>query len=243
MSRGLPDYGLPSFPVALPDTSNDSVLTALFGFAPMDTRGRIVIMETFKDGYYTWGTRATGGGIAPRMVLEQQHSFASPIGIKLEPGIAAALSILEKGVMLIEPGKIGMEGAFWGGATSSSMELFVQANISGVGLVSAGVKYRPDTGLFYVYTGLGWFSIGTVTGVSLSANSGWVPMKVVFDSANASYTRFVFGHKDYDISSLSPDVDPILDVHKCLFAARSEAVAGFGSAVYLGYYIVTRDEP
>lgn len=241
--RGAPDYGQQDFPVALPDLSNDMVVSAILGFSPLDLRGRLVVLDQFKTGIYQWGRGSSGGGSNPIIDVNSRHSYASEMSVKFFPSANGANSYIERKVRLAEVEKLGVEGAFHITGTAGFPYLSVQVDISTVGYINFGVMYNVQTGKFHVHSSASWLDSGLIT-LPAGIAGDWIPFKVVCDCANLRYDRIVFGHQNFIFSSnVSPSVGASIDPYRTIITMGVLGSTGFTADVYGGYIILTRDEP
>jgi hypothetical protein len=106
----------------------------------------------------------------------------------------------------------------------------------------AGLYFDPSLNLWRLYAQGGDISLTAMQGNGTNPSPYWVQIKVVGDWTTGKYKRAIIGDTQYDLSAYTM-VTGATSING-LSQARIEVYGVTGTvAGYMGYILITRDEP
>lgn len=252
-ARGTPDWGAPSYEASAAQVDLGQVLSGLYHFDRVDQRGRVAIVETWGDGMNGWKLAATGGGAVPLAMLGSAGvaAFVPPAFAYFQAGGAAVGDISQcvRDIHLGSTKRIGMEialnvqpaGGMAGYSEFSVDYLPANSGISG----KMTLKYEPVFNRFSVLTTSGAQNILTTP---LPPTTVWRQIKIVADWQTRKYIGAIIGDASYNFQQLGiADGLPnsaLTPSGRCSFSLTNVCGLGaFADIMYVGYAVLTRDEP
>jgi len=236
--RGFPDYGAPSYLSASVLTDPAEVYNRLVGFASLDGRGRVLLIDTFGNGLTAWTAGRSGAGAFP-VVVTTSPSFISPASVVLDPGVSALdFSAILRLQFLGQTQRIGIEAAFYNvGVNGARFIIQTQYNYSGT-IYQARLKYTPSTGVWQIQTPAGDQTIATQT-----VSNAYAQAKLVADFSTGFYKRVVIGETAIDVSTFAMATTTGITQGTAVYWSYAESIGAGTTPIRLGYVLVTRDEP
>lgn len=235
MARGTPDYGVGDFAVAIASVDTDALKPFLKGFQPLDARGRVIFMSTFDNG----NAEFLGGSNAS-VVNGQDRVYVGDAVAKFSM-VAGQNKYHSRTMSVSSDSKYGLELAvFPEGPNIFPSILFQSGNSSGTGK-DFSVRANLSTKQWQVYTpGPAWVNVGLP--VQASFGDAWFRFKLVIDRQSEAYVRMITDGEQVDLSAYSP-VDNAINEGRYLSSIASFDCIAVPDDIWLGYYMLTADEP
>lgn len=234
--RGFPDGGAPNYQTAVGtvDVAAATEFVAL-GFTRLDGRGRVFWADNFRNGLGAYD-------FAPAVYLAGNRNFVAPVAAELPVAAGANTYMSRVGFYLGEAGNIGFEYAFWNSGGTPGLEYTFRLGYNRPNGADsmAGFRFKCTTGEFQLVSG-GFTNY--VTLVTLASASGWVPVKVVFNPLTGQYIRMIVGSSVYDASALAAHPVSGLGSGMASWAMANNNTSAGALTGYIGYNVLTVDEP
>lgn len=217
------------------------LIAALSPAKRWDRRGQILELDDFTCGLGRVATDTAGTGAA--IAIDNTYYAFGGYSCKLtggadSPGHAAILYYLSASVT----NRFGCEFAFRLGSNVQFVQLQFLVK-DGVNLHNASVRYNVSAQAWEYYSSVpAWTSF--LTGVKLQAGyTLFHPVKLVFDTTERKYTRFIHAGGEVNMSALSyhvgaSDAAPRLEVY--FYCVSNNAVNG---VIHVDDVIITQNEP
>lgn len=269
MARGTPDGGYDPYAAASNVTDLGALANYLWGFSPIDGRGRIMFLDTFNNGLGGWSPTSGGAGSAdPALVTT--FVFSPPNSVNLQCGttgpVGNGFSQIDRSFHIGSQSRIGMEAGVFMGSTAPLNQPFPGAfdltlaeftpdgsteilSVVRIERASGAVKVWSDTRF-----GLGnqWFTVYTLpTSLIDGSELNYLQIKVAVDFAEAQrigtggYMRLVIGQQTINLDAY-PMARLAIVGSPGIFDAILTAWAD-GTATHnigrVGYVMLTGDEP
>lgn len=249
MPRGTPDGRISVYEYASTEADPSAIYNMLWGFSPLDARGRVVYLDTFNNGLGGFGTTNTGAALAP--VLNKTPSsnseiFIPPASVKCDPGVNVNdLSQIWRQLYLGVNLRLGLEAAIRFSLQSPSYRLIVD--------------YKPNNRPGYIArlqvnaANTQW-QIFDQTGAAVDifpVNAGGAPpnfptlqqVKIVADWDSGKYVRAMIGENIIDLSAYSMQASAVTYNGFLVFALRAVSNGAGTNPGFFGYTLLTKDEP
>ena len=251
MARGTPDDAVGAYSAAGVVTDLGDVIAFAQGISRIDNLGRPVLVDTFANGLLRWHLFQVSAAFPTAETLVTTNAnnrvaagFAGPVGCYLDSVGPGGLSQILSYWVVGDLSTAGLECAFKfpddtiPSGTSRTVRLAYQTP----GAVSAQqitvFITSPSAGIYR-------FSVLSLPFPSFFEDvpivgAPWVQFKIVGDFSTGLYSRLIIGNKLVDISDrqITAYVGGPLDGELI-----SEIIAAAGAQPYLGYVVLTRDEP
>jgi len=242
MPRGTPDGKAVTYETASQITDLGSHANYLWGFAPIDGRGRMVFLDTFNNGLGAWTIDNTNTSLIQNDPADGRgYAFVPPYGVKFATGSSGS-AFLTRNLILGRGGNYGIEAAIPMRGENPKYNVFLNIRPFNLTNKIAGLIYDPTVNQWKLYTAAGDINLTSMQGNGSNPSPYWVQVKVVGDWNTGKYKRAIIGDSQYDISSHTM-VTGGTSING-LSQARLEMYGVSGSvAGFVGYVLVTRDEP
>ncbi len=241
--RGLPDWGVSPGQVAAAGT--DPGLTSEFvglGISRLDGKGRVVIADTFRNGSDSWFTNAstqiwptTGGAIGGNIA----YPLVPPVSLLFERTNLTTITATRRQMIGVTT-RLGLETAFFcSGVSSPTMDAELSYDTIAGRNVIVNLRFVASTGAIQVFNTAG----GTyATIATVGTSDGWVALKLVANAVTGLLERLLVGQKIYDLTQ-SCDNGFGTTPGKLQAQLKATGVALSTQRGYVGYFLVTTDEP
>jgi len=238
--RDYPDGAAPIYQVAVKQSDLGQLFLAMTGFLPIDTRGRMVWLDTFTDGIQRWELRKAGDGQLPYWDIT--YPFVGARSVKLDSGTLAGggSSTIRFWSFSSVAQRVGFEVMYRyaGGSGQLVLNLYwLTAALCRRGRLTVD----PETGNVSVGPPSALVLVGNI-GVP-GAEAVWLPVKFVVDFDAQKLVRVLFGNTEIDLSDHATITTAMTGQNKLIFEANSYAWGTDPKVTYLGYGMVTLDEP
>lgn len=242
VSRGYWDYGTPQYQTATTISDLGAVIAGLRGVLSMDGRGRVVVLDDFDAGLGSWKATTAGAGVAPVAVNIADKMFRGPVVAKLAPVAVGGVSGISRDLYLAKLSRTGIETNFLLGANSADIDLTVSAyNSDDSRTYSATLRYRQADQHWTLSTAgtpvvLDWSTF-------LFPGPGWMPVKLVVDPLTKTAVRAVIAGVEVDLTGAGTLSSFLAAPGYCSYLVRAVGLDTHVNPLYLGYAILTSDEP
>jgi hypothetical protein len=240
VARGLPDYYNPATLVATRLVDVNDLVSAQMGFTPVDNLGRIFWYDNFRQGLQGYDLIKAGDGDYP--VASITRALVPPMSIKLHAGTdgGGGDSEMDKRFLFNATPGIGVEIAVWYITGCPIYYLGVQVD-DGVTYSNAVMQVRPDLEQIEISTG------GSLVGVldlpTPPAGGHWLPVKMAFSKDDLTYLRIVAGQYRVDVSGYALPSSASLISGRLQIRIVADNIDATDRTGYLGYIVLTTDEP
>lgn len=248
MPRGTPDGNASPYTYAAQITDPGLIYQMLWGFSPIDSQGRVAYLDTFNNGLSGFMYEINGAAVAPIVVSpgisgSQQLVYSPPSAVKLSPGVATGdNTILERGFFWGTNTRLGLEVALRCHINSPNYKIRIDYRIDANHQFRAELAYDRSFNNWRIFTtGATYSSIFPMTMSSLG--NLMLQIKIVADWSTGKYVRALIGEKLIDLSTR--DMGAVaLSIDNYLFISVEATSYGAGSSDgYIGYVLLTKDEP
>lgn len=264
---GTPDGGYNPYQAASQVNDLGSLANYLWGFAPADGRGRMLYLDTFKDGLGAWSLVASGAGSAVPF-LTGTAVMVPPFAALLQCGttgpVGNGFSEMDREFYvrsdLSKAPRFGLEAGIYAGATvygsptgnvaqqfPGAFDINVIYQVINVTTAyQATLRIDRATASFQVLTPSGFQQIAGMSGSALDGTEVmYFQPKIVVDFNTGRYVRAVIGRDTIDISALSAKVITQAGLGGIVtadLACWADGTAGHNTG-RVGYVLFTADEP
>ena len=251
MARGTPDGKIADFRYASQATDLASVYSMLWGFSPIDGQGRVMYFDTFNNGLGGWKTSTTGAAVAPLLAIPQQMTFSPPNAVFFSPGItngdqAQIYREMYFGKSLRLGIECGYGAPFTAGSKCANPRLTLDYNPTAFSPWFGGLTFNAAAGEWRVLTGTSGTPTETAffTAGTPSTTMGLlIQIKVVMDFSTGKYVRAFIGDQDFDLSAYSMRTSSSSYNGWAIAAFKGISHGATTLSFWLGYMLITRDEP
>lgn len=250
MPRGLPDDRVQSYAAAAVTSDVGDVANREAGWAPCDGLGRPIWLDTFRDGLGRWKASTTGAGILPTVraagIPAAGVSYAGPAAALLDSGGPATndVSKISQRIHLGYSYRVGIEGTWL--VTNATPNHYLTIDYKPYGLTPYLARIIGVPGSttidIYIESAGALEKIYTISRPS-AGNEYWYQAKIAADFQAGKYIRAVIGEKLIDISGYSLSFSGLTEEGILTPVATVAGTGSITGSAYLGYLIVTRDEP
>lgn len=240
--RGTPDGQAVTYETASQITDLGAHANYLWGFAPVDGRGRMVFLDTFNNGLGAWSIDPTNTTLIGNDPADGRgYAFVPPYGVKFATGSSGSATLTHN-LILGRGGNYGIECAIPMRGENPEYNIFLNIRPFNLTNKIAGLIYSPVTNQWILYASPTNIVLTSMSGNGSNPSPYWIQVKVVGDWNTGKYKRAIIGDTQYDISAYTM-ITGGTSING-LSQARLELYGKTGSvAGYLGYILVTRDEP
>lgn len=241
--RGTPDYNNPEYTFFSVDTPNSDLFAERLGFSRLDNRGRILYMDDFRNGLIKWDLSSDSGGINPTHYFINGKSIGYYGAVKLDPIGNGGLSILTKKLLLPVSKRVGYEIGVYPVSNFGAMTLSFQHCFSTGAGKDAVLVIEQQTGKVKIDAVGGMQTIVIPANVSYFVDR-WIAVKLVADFELGIFTRLMLGNTQYDLSAYSMNGGFTGQSGASFFELGCSGIdATYKEEIYLGYVIISGDEP
>lgn len=254
MARGTPDGKIDEFLYASQASDVSIVSNMLWGFSPLDGRGRVVYMDTFNNGLMGVDAYSTGAGVNPAW-NNIAPVFSPPYSAKVDPGVVSGdRSIVGRHSFMGVTPRVGIESAFYFTQTTPGYSIVLDYTLAKNNAAGnqngffAVLRYDHASGNWQIYVAGGtWTTIfHNNTNTPTAGAEMWIQHKLVCDFYTGKYIRAMIGDSSYDLSTYNMYTPgPITPIFKGYLygESRSESYGAGTTPGYIGYILITKDEP
>lgn len=257
MPRGGPDGNLQPYEYASQEVDPGSIYQMLWGFSPIDSKGRVLYFDTFNNGLGGWGKTITGTGVQPVIFSDGNNAtgliFSPPNCVRLDPGTTVnSLSHIFRQLSFGLNPRVGMEAAVTIATTMPNYRVMVDYRPfnSATSYTTRLELDVPSSQWRIMVLGGGTQNILAET---LSATAAVTKqVKIVGDFATGKYIRAFIGENQIDLSaynmpltSTANPTSPTISIPGMAVFTMRAVSHGAGATVpgYIGYVLLTKDEP
>lgn len=248
MPRGGPDGTLQPYGFASQVKDIGAIYQMLWGFAPIDSQGRPIFLDTFNNGLAGWLTGHTGAGNNPILNSGNPQGvvFSPPNCVEFNPGIVLSdLSTMVRSGYLGQNTRLGLEVGFMITLTSPDY-VFVLDYLPITGLGGAGyIKFSHSFHAWQYWNGSSFVTFYDPGTITIPGNNFgvFVQAKFVADFAAKKFVRVFIGDQSFDMSSISLANTGVAWKGSILATLRCDSYGAGSSSGYYGYCLLTKDEP
>jgi hypothetical protein len=243
MSRGSPDYGIPDYSFFAVETPVSDIIAERQGFSRLDNRGRVIYFDDFREGIFRWHLEQDGTGDFPKHLYTEGYSVGFYGAMMFRGNASGDVSGMFTRLNLPVSKKLGIEVSVYIINGFSRVNILLEHLYTGINGFRAELSILKQTGEFVIVNSGGDQHIFTPLDVTSLYNQ-WISVKIVADYSTGKYERLMIGNTQYDISSLS------MTSGLTGFAGNTQAElytsvsdATYKQPVYIGYVIISGDEP
>ena len=240
MPRDYPDGAAPIYQVAVKQTDLGQLFLAQTGFQPLDTRGRMVWLDTFQEGIKRWELATGGDGSVP--IPDASYPFVGSASSELSSGTLAGVGSSSQRVRFFSD--FGQRVGFEFGLRYASGTGRIVVNIywlRAAAQTRARLTIRPEDGEILVGPDTALVSVGNVG--AAGAVAIWLPVKLVVDFDTEKLVRVMVGNTLIDLSDYDTITTTLTGNWQLICELNSYAWGTGSKVTYLGYGMVTLDEP
>lgn len=246
MPRGTPDGRIDTLSFAAQVTDTAYLGNVLWGFAPIDSKGRPYFLDSFNNGLGGWFASAFGAGAVPEIHTAYAWNgfiFSPPNAVKFAPGVVANdNSQIARTYFLGVNRRLGFEAVIAQWNNAPNFTFFLDYRIDNTVKYTAALRYNAAAANWQISTPSGWVSI-FAQAVLPAGRVAHIPVKFVGDWETGKYVRALIGDSVIDLSTYSMPAST-LPIDKFITATIVAESRGVGTGLgYVGYVILTKDEP
>lgn len=241
MTRGTPDGRIETQQFAAQVSDVAHVNNMLWGFSPIDGKGRVLYLDTFNNGLSGWRKDSSGAALDPYVSIPSDYAFSPPAVCLLDCGVTSGhRSFLYRDIFAGKSERLGFEIGF-----KFTNSIIPQIELS-YKLV-AGTAYGASLGFsqtngFYIektasFTKEYFYNPGSFSGGLL------MQIKLVADFAAGKYVRAYIGDQDFDLSAFTLTAPSVSYAGYLAATIWNESKGAGATALALGYALITKDEP
>lgn len=244
MPRGFPDGDVSNYNYASRISDAAYVSQMLWGFTPIDSQGRIVYLDTFNNGLGGWAPTVSGAGaVAPTLHSGsfQGLIYSPPNAVLLQPGVTAgSLTGITREFYFGVSKRLGIEAAVRVSATSPNYYFRIAYRADNDHKYDAILRFDHATGTWKIE--LPSSVEQTIFTMNLTS-SAYQQVKLVADWNTGRYVRALIGENLIDLSSYSMRVSAVPSDGIMSPTFRAVSYGAGTTDGYLGYALLTKDEP
>lgn len=238
--RGHPDYLNNAGTISVGSIDTDNIFLALAGISLLDNRGKLIILDTFKDGLLNYGLTKSGDGELAVVKCDNPLLPGGSLYFYMGASAASGTSIAQRFCYIGQPNRVGFEVAVVINTDMPHIRLAACYNNNGIFYACNMYLTPPDFNL----------KIETVDGLvavydfsSVLGLTAYHPIKIVADFVTGKYDRLVVGTTQIDLRSYS--MVPVTGLTPGILniILGGEAVASSNNLLRIGYVTITIDEP
>jgi hypothetical protein len=242
MSRGLPDYGIRDYQIAI--EQNDLSIFALVdsGFTFMDGRGRIIWFDNFKQGLQKWNTFTGGNGIAPTHVHYNGYYYGYYGCVIFDPVDSTGMSGMFFQQNISFGNKVGLE--IYVRLTSNHGRAIFRVQESDVdGHAYTALGYIEETsGDVFITTPSGDVKVYDNPSDAYVSDH-WTNFKIVGNFTTGKFYKLIIGGNSVDLSAYDMVAASTGIKGRVYIDLRIEGKVGKTGQMYIGGVLVNVDEP
>jgi hypothetical protein len=240
MPRGGPDWDEPDYGEAVERFDSGELAFMLTHFQRLDGRGRPMWLDTFDNGAKAWEVATAGNGVAP--VVNNAYPYLGGVSLKLDSGTLAGVgsSLIRTRNFIMTGKRVGFE--------------YMLRYASGTGRIVTNIYWLTSTvqkrGRLTIRPEDGEILVGADTALTSVGNVGaggaiaiWLPVKFVVDFATLKLVRVMVGPQSIDLSDFDMISTTLTGNYQVLFEIGSNAWGAGNKTTYLGYALITQEEP
>lgn len=251
MARGTPDGRIENLTYATQTSDLAFISNMLWGFSPIDGKGRVWYLDTFNNGLGGFGFTNTGAALGPRLYSNASNGlgfiFCPPNSVELVTGIATGdLSQIWRQIQFGINTRVGLETSILFSSACPRYVLIVDYKPRGKNGYIGTLQLNTTRDYWQIIN-----QAGTPVDVFAVNEGGGTPaiqtlqqIKLVCDFATGYYVRAMIGENLVDLSAHQMQASAITyhGFMTIALRARSLGVSTTQNG-YLGYVLLTRDEP
>lgn len=242
MSRGAPDYGQLQTETVVLELGNLNQPAFDYGFARMDGGGRVVFFEDFRAGLYRWTQSVGGTGALPVQSLTEGTMFGFYPSVLLNPIAIGQSSRISTYLSTPLSGKIGIEIGLYLLSTSGQFTVNVIPASLSTKYGYYAWRILASNRSFQVANGGAFVDIYTPS-ASSKLEARRISTKVVIDPNDGIIETVFFNGLRYSGSWAKTGAGSFTGSDLTYIYIAGEGAVGFIGGIYIGYVVVTCDEP
>ena len=237
-----PDGGFASGGMAYPLVGDLAELASrLGGLNTFNREGNVIYIENFESGAPQWSESGYGAGAD--MMVSSLRALSPPFSLQLTTGSSEERGIKTTlNLPLFERSVFGLEYAFTHELATSEhiahfyvhegtkrYEYFVKLDVS-----AGELELKVDNGDWDVFA----------SGLNMKTDA-WTfhQLKLVVDTVDNEYVRFLYDDTEYDLSAYVPNEEPDTDPPGIEIAIQYKASYAANLVTHIDNVIITRNEP
>lgn len=240
MPRGQPDYHSNPYQVSVNQADAGFSMPFMFGRASIDARGRVVWVDNFRYGIGAWKLLKGGSGSYPVAATTLADIPPNAMKLEVDGGASTDYSAArhEWGLNILR--SIGIEYSLFLNNDDSDYDVSLVHYLDGVVKV-AQWKITKSPHVLSIRTPTGYVDIANIPDDTGYMN--YLQYKLVADFVLGKYVRLLIGDLEYDISNY--ELYSAASAYSGYVYFRFSMTSGIAVArtSYLGYAILTYDEP
>lgn len=243
MARGATDYGVPDYSFFAVETPVSDVVAERLGFSRLDNRGRIFLIEDWRESYYRWQITSDGGGSDPVHKISNTQNVSLHGYVSLDPVIENGTSEISTNLVLPVSKRLGVEVNFLPVVFPSTLSIFLSHAYDDSHAYLSNILLLSSTMHVLLVDPNGSQTIISSNLASKIANYA-TSIKFVIDVSTGRYVRLLLGNTQYDLSSYSvPTTVSGLSGATQITVRSVGGVAPNISAYNINYIVLSGDEP
>lgn len=243
MSRGNADYQNPNYTFSVSNVDAIDEFAIRYGFSRVDNRGRVLFVEDFQAGLIGWNLASDGLGVDPVHLYRKPYNWLGNGSIELDPVGLDGYSQMYRNSVISGGSRIGLEVGLYLPASNANWIIKLNSTYTDGRNYELDLFGTQNTSIIYVSSSGG--DVAIVSGAtSADLQQRWIPIKIVMDMSINKAVRAMVGSIEYDISpyDLGSVVQGVQGDTKIDIAALWTNTA-FNEPIYIGYIVLTGDEP
>jgi len=242
MAHGYPDFAQSAGVNTVYQLRDLAELAARLGsIDTFDRRGDVFFLEDFEHGATCFGSTGNGTGNSSYLSLERARSKS--FSYKLVSGSTGAHDrYLYVRTGLPSLSKVGFEVSIELDDSNNVVEWLLQC-YDGVNALKGHIKYDDSVNkLYYLNSASAWVEFATNV-IMLTTPGMFNTAKLVIDSVNAKYSRFILNATGYSLADIALESTPSIYVNQVYAYVRFVGESGDNDIAYVDDWILTQNEP
>ncbi len=247
MSRGTSDFASIGATFAVNQIDNSETQQMLTGIGLLDGLGKTVLFDSFSKGLGAWYKTAAGAGSVPVIADVNDNNiggiYAPPYSAKLNPGLVLndTSTLVLRAILGIQQ-NIGIEFGFcFTSATSDFLLSFEYYRIGGAAK-KIGLRGSIANNTLELNNGAVWTSLGNFN-TFLTGNYLRSAIKIVGDFTTLKYKKLLINEKSIAINSYNLGNSGLGQPGGSYLNLNGVSYGAGTTALYLGYFRLSKDEP
>ena len=205
-----------------------------------DRRGNVVWLDGFEEGIAQW--ERLGSGADWNVNISTVTAMSGGYSCQIKPHSAGSLYAgIERAHYALREGIIGFELCFCLGQYIANFNVYVIVYQNGLQL-SYWVKYQQSDRAWYYLNSAGTYTKLFNSDDLATADMLWCRCKLVFDTKDKVYVRFLMNDKEYSMSGIACPVVEYEHRSLVLLGISVFGEAGHSPASYVDNIILTVNE-
>lgn len=243
MPRGSPDYLVLQTQTIRQTVSQEYLSAFDIGFSRFDGGGRVLWFDDFTSGVGRSVVAGNGGGASPYLTFDNGKRFGMSGGVVLDPVLLNGQSVISNYFTLPASGNIGFEAAIYFPQNFGRASIEFGGAVLGDNFVFGTMYFEEGTGKVYLSVSGGTQLVYTPNNIN-SFQDHYIAFKLLYNPSTGEYKSLLIGSEFIDLSGIYSDDGGILEDGTVFYSVSCFGKAGGKvEPVYLGYVIISADEP